>query len=139
LEKLLLFWIWHCLPNRNQKTYSFPSKIHFPPPPSSSSFSTICQRRAVTFQILLINYFIFLNVVHFTNILRAAFMCADHQKPPKNTVELSVFFVRLWSACIKAVSKHVDEIDPCNQFHQHLWAAFSLIIFCQKIEKPYCK
>ena len=49
--------------------------------------------------------------VNFTNILRAAFTCAD----PESTIKLlnlTVFFALLGSAQVKAACKHVDEIDP---------------------------
>jgi len=61
--------------------------------------------------------------VNFSNILSASFTSVD-PKSHKNTVKLSVFFALLISVCIKALSKHVDEIDPRCQFHQHFTYAF---------------
>jgi len=43
--------------------------------------------------------------VNFTNVLRAAFALAD-PKSAKGTVKLSVFFVLLGSARVKAAQKH---------------------------------
>ena len=49
--------------------------------------------------------------VNFTDILRAAFTRAD-PKIAKKDSQLKQLFALLGSAGVKAVLKHVDEIDP---------------------------
>ena len=57
--------------------------------------------------------------VNFTNILGAAFTCAD-PKSAKKLLNLTVFFALLGSAHVKAAHKHVDEIDPGRRRrHRH--------------------
>ena len=53
--------------------------------------------------------------VDFTIILRAAFTQAN-PKSAKKTVRSSSFFALLGSVSLKAVHKHIDEIDP--RLHQ---------------------
>ena len=51
--------------------------------------------------------------VNFPNILGSAFMLAD-LKNTKKTFKLSSFFALLGSLRVKAMHKHVDEIDTWN-------------------------
>ncbi len=56
-------------------------------------------------------------MVHFTNVLRGAFIFAVPESA-KNTVRLLVFFTFWGSSCVNADCKHVEKIDPWAQFHQ---------------------
>ena len=49
--------------------------------------------------------------VNFINILRAAYMLA-HPNSAKKDSQVNQCFLLLGSASVKAVRKHVDEIDP---------------------------
>jgi hypothetical protein len=55
---------------------------------------------------------------HFINVLRAAFACTV-PKSTKRHFRPDCLFALLGSACVKAACKHVGEIDPWRQFHQH--------------------
>ena len=59
--------------------------------------------------------------VNFTNILLTAFTRTDPKSAKKDS-QVKQLFVALGSACVKAVCKHVDEIDPLSQFHQRIGA-----------------
>ena len=61
--------------------------------------------------------------VNFTIILQTAFTRPD-PKSTRKTVKSSSFFALLGPAGIKAVRKHVDEIDPRKQI---LWKILSLV------------
>jgi len=63
--------------------------------------------------------------VNFTNILRAAFMCAD-PKSLNKTDSLTVSFVLLGSLRVKAELINVGEIDPRCQFHKRSKSSFCL-------------
>jgi len=52
---------------------------------------------------------------NFTNILQAAFICAD-PKSVKETDSLTVFFALLWSACLKALIKMLMKLTPGVNF-----------------------
>jgi len=52
--------------------------------------------------------------LNFPNILCTAFGRADPKSAKKYTDDLSVFFALLGSTCVKAVRRHIDEIDPRN-------------------------
>jgi len=49
-------------------------------------------------------------------------------KAQKDINDLTVFFTLLGYECVKAAHKHVNEINPRHQFHQH----FTLAFFVQK-------
>ena len=61
--------------------------------------------------------------VNFTIILQAAFMRPRSQEHKKDS-QVKQFFALLGPAAIKAVCKHVDEIDPRKQI---LWKILSLV------------
>ena len=65
--------------------------------------------------------------INFTNILRAAFRCAD-PKSTKKTVKLSSFFALLGSAPAKAAHRMWVKLTPRCQFYPH----FTSSIFVQK-------
>ena len=58
--------------------------------------------------------------VNFTNILHAAFMLADPKSAIKDS-QLKQLFTYLGSASVKALGKHVDEIDPKATFFSEKW------------------
>jgi len=52
-------------------------------------------------------------------------LCGQIPKAPKkNTVKLSVFFILLGFACVKATCKHVGEIDPISHLKQSFTVVF---------------
>jgi len=55
--------------------------------------------------------------LNFINILQAAFMHAD-SKSAEKAVKLSVFFTLLGSIHMKALRKHVGEIEPRSLSHK---------------------
>ncbi len=61
--------------------------------------------------------------VDFTRVLWEAFF-ACRSKKTQMTVDLTIFFVLLGSVLLTAVSKHVCEIEPRCQFHQHSMSSF---------------
>ena len=65
--------------------------------------------------------------VNFTNILRAAFIHTDHKKCKKDS-QVKQLLALFGSACVNAVHKHIDEIDPRFRKHEHhcIKGAYSL-------------
>ena len=55
--------------------------------------------------------------VNFTNILQAAFTPADPKRAKKDS-QVKQLFALLGSARVKAVRKHIDEIDCCNLYDE---------------------
>jgi len=59
-------------------------------------------------------------------------------KVQKDTNDLTVFISFFGSLLVKATHKHVGEINPRRQFHQHFTAAFCANIFAPKNYKAKC-
>ena len=78
-------------------------------------------------------------VVNFTNILCAAFTCADLKSAKRQSTKAALCAL-LGSACIKAVHKLVDEIDPgstnLHKSHSIIHAHFIVVasLFVHLIE-----
>jgi len=67
------------------------------------------------------------SVVHFINMLWAAFTSADPESA-KKTDNLTVFFALFGSACVKALCKHVDEIDYRCRYSITFRASFFFLL-----------